>query len=257
MLRSPVGYLMAISPQTKLPFPREPVRAVPPELAGAELAAVYYGQRLGGDFYDFIRISSDRVLFVLLDMAGRGEQNRLVLSATQHSFRTLGAELFAADDMNESEAIVRLCIEINRAILQFGGVRACPAFAGCYNEKSGIVCYVNAGHTAGLVRDTHDVVELGATGLPLGLFSHTTPDASVVMLHPGSVLLLVSRGVVEARRRSEELGIEAVKQTLQRTTAEHAKEFCLAMLDCVKQFMGTPPTHDDVTALALFRGASL
>jgi phosphoserine phosphatase RsbU/P len=246
---------MGISAQTDQPFPREPVHAVPPELAGAELAAVYYGQRLGGDFYDFIRVGPDRVLFVLLDMAGRGEQNRLVLSAAQHSFRVRGAELFAAEDMNDNEAIIRLCTEINRTILQFGGVRACPAFAGCYNQKSGIVCYVNAGHTAGLVRDTQGVIELGATGFPLGLFSHATADAAMVALAPGSVLLLVSKGVVEARRLSEELGIERAKQSLASTTAEHAKEFCLAMLDGVKQYMGTPPTHDDVTVVALVRGA--
>jgi serine phosphatase RsbU (regulator of sigma subunit) len=247
---------MTISAQTEPGFPREPVHAVPLELAGSEMAAVYYGQRLGGDFYDFIRAGPDRVLFILLDMAGRGEQNRRVLSAAQHTFRTLGAQLFAAEDMNDNEAMVRLGIEINRTILQFGGVRACPAFAGCYKQESGIVCYINAGHTAGLVRDIHGVVELGATGLPWGLFSHATPDAAVVALSPGSVLLLVSKGVVEARRQSEELGIERVKERLASTTAEHAKEFCLAMLDGVKQYMGTPPTHDDVTVVALVRGAN-
>jgi sigma-B regulation protein RsbU (phosphoserine phosphatase) len=223
-------------------------------LAGAELAAVYYGQRMGGDFYDFIRVSQNRVLFGLLDMAGRVNENRLFLSAAQRTFHNLGIELFAYEDINESEAIIHLCIGINRRILQ-SGVRACPAFVGCYNENSGIVCYVNAGHTPGLVRDAHGVGELPATGLPLGLFSHATADASVVRLHPGAVMLLVSRGLVEAKFKREELGITRVKDNLQNTTAEGAKEICLATLDQVKQYMRTPPTHDDVTAMALVRAA--
>lgn len=245
--------LMGISAQPEIPLPREPVHANVPELMNAELAAVYYGQRMGGDFYDFVRVSPHRVLFGMLDMAGRVEENRLLLSAAQRTFRASGMDLFAAEDINESEAILRLCIGINRTILQSAGVRACPAFIGCYNENSGVVCYVNAGHTPGLVRDTHGVVELPATGLPLGLFSHATSDASVVMLHPGAVLLLVSRGVVEAKLKKEELGVARVKESLQNTTAASAKEVCLATLDCVKQYMRTPPTHDDVTAMALLR----
>jgi len=248
--------LMGISAQPATPLPREPVHAKVPELAGAELAAVYYGQRMGGDFYDFLRVNSHRVLFALLDMAGRVEENRLFLSAAQRALHTLGSELFTSEDINESEAIIHLCIGINRTILQYAGVRTCPAFVGCYNERSGIVCYVNAGHTPGLVRDANGVVELPATGLPLGLFSHATADASVVVLYPGAALLLVSRGVVEARVKREEMGILRIKEDLQNTTAKHAKDICLAMLDRVKQYMRTPPTHDDVTAMALVRTVS-
>ena len=62
---------------------------------------------------------------------------------------------------------------------------------------SGIVCYFNAGHTPGLVRDRSGCSELPATELPLGLFSHVACEAPMVALEPGATLLLVSRGVVE------------------------------------------------------------
>ena len=65
-----------------------------------------------------------------------------------------------------------------------GRSRECPAFAGCYNEDSGIVCYFNAGHTPGLVRDRSGCSELPATGLPLGLFSHVACEAPMVALEP-------------------------------------------------------------------------
>jgi phosphoserine phosphatase RsbU/P len=233
---------------------RDAVAAEVPELRGANLSAVYYGQRMGGDFYDFLRVSPKRVLFGLLDVAGRQEENREIISAAQHSFRTLGAELFAQEDINEAEAMIEVCLQLNRTILETaGGVHSCPAFAGCYDENLGTVCYFNAGHTPGLVRDTTGVAELPATGLPLGLFSHSTCDASTVALEPGAVLMLVSRGIVEAKCGGQEWGLDSVKAGLQRSTADSAKEFCLSILDQIQQFMCTPPTHNDVTTLALAR----
>lgn len=232
----------------------ETVQAPAPQLREADLAALYYGQRMGGDFYDFLRVSPDRVLFGLLDVAGRVEENHAIVSAAQNTFRALGADLFAKEDINEAEAMIELCLGLNRTILHAAaGVRSCPAFAGCYNETLGTVCYFNAGHTSGLMRNRSGVTELTATGLPLGLFSHSTCDASMVALEPHAVLLLVSRGIVEAKRRGKEFGLEQVKEGLQRSQAGSAKELCLSVLDQVQQFMHTPPTHNDVTTLALAR----
>ena len=186
-----------------------PMQADVPTLQDAELAAAYYGERLGGDLHDFIRVNSRRVLFGLLDMAGRLEQNSTIISAAQHTFRTRSLELFAAEDVNEADAMSELCLELNRSIMAAeGGVRSCPAFAGCYNEDLGTICYFNAGHTPGLLRDGTGITGLEATGLPLGLFSHATCEAPLVALPPGGALLLVSRGLLEGKRRREEFGLE-------------------------------------------------
>lgn len=235
--------------------PCEPVQAKVPELRDAEIAAYYYCQRMAGDFYDFIRVSPDRVVFGLLDIAGRLEDTRAIASAAQHTFRSLAPGLFAEEDVNDADAMVRLCLELNRTILNSEhGVRSCPAFAGCYNENLGTVCYFNAGHTPGLLRDRTGVTELAATGLPLGLFSHGTCDAPMVAMRPGNALLVVSRGIVEGKYKGEEFGLERAKAGLQGTAATTAKKLCMDVLDDVKQYMHRPPTHDDVTALALIRG---
>jgi len=62
--------------------------------------------------------------------------------------------------------------------------------------------------------------------------------------------------VVESRRNGEDFGLERLKKHLQHTTASSAKELGLSVLDSVQQFMCTPPTHDDVTALTLVRAVS-
>jgi serine phosphatase RsbU (regulator of sigma subunit) len=243
--------------EESLPVPvRDPVHSDIPELHGAELASVYYGRRMAGDFYDFIRVGPNRVLFGLLDAAGGLEDTRAILSAAQHTFRTVGAELFARRDINEADAMMELCLQLNQAVLKAAdGVRSCPAFAGCYDESLGLVCYFNAGHTPGLLRDHAGVSELPATGLPLGLFSHMISNAPMVALEPGAVLLLASRGIVEAKCKAEEFGLQRVKEVLQQSKAASAKELCVSVLDQVQQFMCAAPTHNDVTVLALARNS--
>ena len=233
---------------------KDPRHSDVPVLRRAEVAAVYHNQRVAGDFYEFLRVGPSRVLFGLFDVAGRRDDTRAILVAAQNTFRTVAPKLFAGQNLNEAEAMVGLTHEVNLTILRVaGGIRSCPAFIGCYNEDLGTVCYTNAGHTPGLLRDDSGITQLEASGLPLGIFSHSTHSASTCALGPGAVLLIVSRGIVEAEYNDEEFGLEGTKKSLQRATAQTAQDLCLAILQAAEQFMDTAPTHDDITALALLR----
>lgn len=222
-----------------------------PKLREADIAATYSGPRRCGDLYDFIRVSPDRVLFGLLDVAGRANENSDIVLAAQATFRERGTALFARSDVNEVEAMMELCLELNRTILQSAdGVRECPAFAGCYGESLGTVCYFNAGHTPGLLRHKNTITELPATGLPLGLFSHAFWEARIVALPSDSVLLLVSRGVTEARLDGAEFGLARVKEYLRQSKASNANDLSKTLL---AQQNNSAPTHNDRTVLTLLR----
>jgi serine phosphatase RsbU (regulator of sigma subunit) len=235
----------------------EPVATEFPKLRGAEIAASFAGQRSAGDFFDSIRVSPARVLFGLLDVAGRRDQNQDILYAAQRVFRESGTKLLAPHEANETDAMTELCLQLNRTIMKTaGGVHSSPAFAGCYNEDLGIVCYFNSGHTPALVRHESSISELGATGLPLGLFSLGTAEARLIAMEPGSALALVSRGVVEAESRREEYGLERVEDSLKRAPLTGAGAVCHSLLDDVQRYVGSESFHDDITALALVRTIS-
>jgi len=235
----------------------EPVASSFPALRDAEIGAVFAGDRAAGDFYDSFRASPSRVLFGLLDVAGRREANQTILAEAQQVFREMGADLFGQQEINEAEALTQLCVQLNKTIMEAAeGVHSCPAFAGCYNEDLGIICYVNAGHTPGLVRKGFEVSELTATGLPLGLFSHATCDAPLIALEPGAALLLVSRGVVEAKCKDQEFGMESVESAFHSAPVNKAHDLCVAILNKAQGFACDPPKEDDMTALALVRSAS-
>jgi serine phosphatase RsbU (regulator of sigma subunit) len=238
----------------------EPVPTVFPKIDGADIAAVFTGNRIAGDFYDSIRTGSERILIGLMDVAGRREDNRPVLIRAQEVFRTVGAELFSGSDINESDAMTALCLRLNRALIDVCcGVHSCPAFIACYHEKFGTLCYTNAGHVPALLRDHAGVAELASTGLPLGLFSHATCEAPTVALERGGSILLVSRGVIECERYSngspDTFGLDRIKQVLQNLPADNANTLCSSVLDAVSEFGGKRAPCDDQTALALIRTA--
>jgi serine phosphatase RsbU (regulator of sigma subunit) len=244
----------------KPPLTVEPVPTIFPTIAGADIAAVFAGKRVAGDFYDSVRVSSERILFALLDAAGRRQDTRAVLTIVQEIFRYYGAQLFSPPDINESDAMTELVLRINRGLIESSnGVRSCPAFIACYRERFGTLCYTNAGHTPGLLRDGAGIAELASTGLPLGLFSHATCTAPTVGLGKGAVLLLVSRGVVEcgADRNDSagEFGLERVKQLLLAAPPTRAQALCFSIMDAAAEFSAGAPLGDDRTALALVRAA--
>lgn len=237
----------------------EPVPTVFPKIEGADIAALFAGKRMAGDFYDSVRVSPERVLVGLLDVAGLRDDNRHLLIAAQEIFRNSGAELFSQTDLNEADAMTELNLRINRRLIEVSsGVHPCPAFTACYNEHLGVVCYANAGHTPALLRDSKGIAELQSTGLPLGLFSHATSDARMVALEPGSALLLVSRGLIEcegSRRNGSggEFGLDRVKHIFQTASFATAEAVCSLVLNSAADFAGNTPLCDDRTALALIR----
>lgn len=250
------GRMKSLLRKSKRTHAIEPVNVQLPRLRGGEIAAVFAGNRRGGDFYDSFRVNAERIVFGLLDVAGPRGDNLNIFSTAQRIFRDSGAQLLGPQEANETDALIEICLQLNRAILETAGtVHSCPAIVACYNEDLGTVCYFNAGHTHGLVRHSADISELGATGLPLGLFSHTTTDARIIALERGAAIVLVSKGVVEVSRNGEEFGLARVEDVLRTHRTVGAQDLCSSVLEAAQRFT-TSRVHDDLTALALIRTAT-
>jgi serine phosphatase RsbU (regulator of sigma subunit) len=233
-----------------------PTAAELPDLGGAEIAGLVHGKRVGGDFYQFARANEQRVVFGLLDVAGDAKENRGIVEAARQAFREKAPACLGDASTNEADAMMEFCLELNASIRGAAkGVRQCSAFLGCYNEELGTVCYVNAGHTPGLLRYDSEISELGSTGMPLGLFSASTYEAPTVAVPVGGGLLLVSRGVVEAARKKEEYGMERLRQHFLEAPLVNAPVLAKGALDAVAEFAPAAAEQNDLTALALLRPA--
>ncbi len=237
----------------------ELLRPVPtrfPTLSSAQIAVRYHGARIGGDFFDIVTVGH-RMIFVVLDIAGKRDFAFHVAATVQAVFRQMAVELFHGEHVNESDAMNQLVLAINRSIMEITGTaHMSTGFAACYREELGTLCYVNAGYTPALVRDSHGITQLAASGLPLGLFMHATQDALMTVLEPGAVLLLFSRGLMEARNRRTEFGIERVQAILAASNSREAEGLCAEILDSVLAHMHGRAIENDLSTLALMRVAA-
>ena len=236
----------------------EPIPTVFPPIKGAEITAVFTGKRIAGDFYDSIRVSPERVLFGLLDVAGRRDDNRGTLSCAQEIFRTAGAELFSRPDMNESEAMTELSLRINRGLIEFAkGVRSLPRLHRLLprNFRHSLLHQCRTHTRPAPRRQWHHRTRI-RTGLPLGLFSHATADAPTIGMEKGAALLLVSRGVVTCEGHATsppKSSVWIVSAALPGAPPSSAQALCPSVLQAVTEFGARFPLCDDRTTLALLR----
>jgi serine phosphatase RsbU (regulator of sigma subunit) len=218
---------------------RQPAPSLPPKLKTSDLAALYRAARVGGDFFEFVQVGPERMVFVLLDIAGRRDQALDIAAGVQETMRSNVPIIFNAPDVNEADAITDLVHMLNAKILSAaGGVRCAAGFLGCYNEPLGIVSYINAGHVPALVRHNGTISVLEASGLPLGLFSHATHDAQMCVIPETGALLLASRGLLEVKAGGEEYGFDRLKASLKDAPSNgDARELCSSVLRNVSEFL--------------------
>ena len=245
----------------KIPFLKKPVtrdlrQPLPvcfPAMPGAQFAARYKGARIGGDFFDVVTVGS-RLIFIMLDIAGKREYALNVAAVVQLLFRELSDDLFIDHDLNEADALTQLALGINRGIIEINGeAHFSTGFFGCFRDDLGTLTYISAGHPPGYLRDSKGVTELPGQGLPLGLFMHATHDSQMSVLEPGAVLLLYSRGVMEARNRKHEFGRAGVRKMLLQTEAVDANDICNELLGHVQAHASRPNIENDLTTIVLRR----
>ncbi len=256
---SVAGSAMQVGSSTLLPV-------VWSQFKDVDLHARHHSPCRGGDFFDALSVGR-HVLFLLTDIAGLQLQAQEVALQVQFVFRQKAQELFAGSDVNESEALAELAHAFNLAVIEAAqGVRFAPTFLGCFNLTHSILSYCNAGNLLALVRSEGNVRVLESSGMPLGLFSHTTFEAEILALQPRDAVMVVTKGVTGSRRGGTDFGVERVERMLKDATTASASAICEAVLREAHDFSNHPwsrflslfqktqpcPT-DDLTALALVR----
>jgi len=170
---------------------------------------------LGGDCYDFMPLSDDRLALVVGDASGKGLAAALMMASVQASLRT--AALFTGDDLAALLKIVNV-----QAYVSSLADRYATVFYGVFDQTSRTLRYVNAGHNPPVVLCNDSSVHwLEPSGAPVGMFPDSNYEESVVQLNPGDVVIAYTEGVIEAANPGrEEWGV----QGLLRATAARERQ---------------------------------
>jgi serine phosphatase RsbU (regulator of sigma subunit)/anti-sigma regulatory factor (Ser/Thr protein kinase) len=217
-----------------------------PRLDGWQLAAHYQPAReVGGDFYDVIELADGLIGFVVGDVTDKGVPAALVMASTRSILRADAPRLVSPSDVLE---------RANE--LLFPSIPP-QMFVTCLyavlNPQTGHLRYANAGHNLPYVRTRDGVIELRATGMPLGLMPGMQYEEKEAWLEPGETLLLYSDGLVEAHSaRQEMFGFPRLMGLMRHERESQALiEMLMSELD---RFTGNDhEQEDDITLVALQR----
>ena len=218
-----------------------------PELPGLTFSASYAPARqVGGDFYDVIRLSDERVALVIADVADKGMPAALYMALC----RSL---ILAEARLLDTPGVV--LHNVNQLLRELGEQDMfVTVFYGVVDRERRRLTYVRAGHEHPfLVRDGR-VLPLGGRGMVLGLFDSPTFMVleESLELRAGDKLVLYTDGLTDVIGPDGEMPDH---DRLAALVAAHADQppagMCRALFADLAAWRGSAAQFDDMALLVV------
>jgi serine phosphatase RsbU (regulator of sigma subunit) len=198
---------------------------------------------VGGDYYDFLDLGTERIAMVVGDIAGKGIAAALLMANLQANLRSQ-----CVNAVEHPDKVLNL---VNRQLYENTDANAyATLFFAEFDHRSGRVRYANCGHLAALVLRRDDTIErLNPTCTVIGMFEDWQCAMAESRLDAGDVFALYTDGLTESfNTAEEEFGEERLVAALRRHRHLAAHEFIGAVVDEVKRF-STCEQYDDITLI--------
>jgi len=243
----------------------------PPQIKGLDIAATYIPCfDVGGDFYDFLPISKDRMVITIADVIGKGMPAAIMMSwfrgavqAYTEGFREVLRDTGAmAGDLNSG---LRSVARTRNAIENFNKMACMECREGEFitlyyatiDAAERTMTYCNCGHEPTVLIREGQMCDLDKGGLVLGVDPHAKYEIETVELKDGDCLLFYTDGLVDAMDFSNEIWgrermLEAAKQFVD-CSANHLVRNVLAYR---RRFAGLARQIDDTSIIAVKIGES-
>jgi len=167
------------------------------------------GSTLGGDWYDVIPLSSDRVALVIGDVMGHGLSEAATMGRLRTAVHTLAGLELPPDE---------LLSHLNDLVSELGDDFYATCLYALYDPVTGSCTTSSAGHPPPAVVGPDGTVRLLdlAADPPLG--AATPPfETTELVLPEGSLLVLYTDGFVESARRDIDTGVRQLTTVLATT----------------------------------------
>ncbi|WTI42895.1 serine/threonine-protein phosphatase [Streptomyces sp. NBC_00589] len=219
-----------------------------PEPTGVRLASRYLPAsktaQVGGDWYDAIPLSGNRVALIVGDVMGHSMTSAAIMGQLRTIVQTL-----AGLDLPPDEVMHHL----DEQALRLGSDHIATCLYAIYDPISHRLLMASAGHPPAVLLHPDGQAEVLRIppGAPIGVGG--VAFESVEMAAPtGATLLLYTDGLVESRDTDVGTGIEALRTHLQAALHGHAAPSLELLCD---QLLGTmaPGARDDDIALLTAR----
>ena len=227
-----------------------------PKLKGLEIDARYVpSAQVGGDFYDFYKLSEHQFCFCVADVSGKGVPASLLMALCQTHLKHL-----VHKSSSPSEVLRLLNVELHPRIRQDMFI---TLFMAVIDLKSGKITYARAGHEPGILlkpkqssNDNILINELRGNGMALGMVEPSLFDDLItdeeINFSDGDVLCLFTDGVTEAsNHEKEEFGIDRLKNEIVEHQELDPESLNQKIIQDLNKFSAQNPDRDDLTLLTI------
>ncbi len=203
---------------------------------------------VSGDFYKLTaRKGGAEFVFFVADVSGKGIAAALL---------TASLEALVSVPIEGGEPVAAICDLVSGLLFErTPPEKYATAFMGVLEPETGRLQYVNAGHNSPLlVRAGGEVVELRATGLPLGLFPGARYSTAEAEVGKGDLVLVYTDGITEATNsRDEEYGLGRLLDVAKTHRGLTAAEFARVIEQDTDEFVKGESYADDRTMVIVRR----
>jgi sigma-B regulation protein RsbU (phosphoserine phosphatase) len=167
-----------------------------PETQRLTCKSIYMpAHKVGGDYYDFLRLQDNALGIAIGDVSGKGVAAALVMANLQAALR---AQAVYADTDIET-----IMANLNDLVYEFSPAQFFASlFYGEYHPTTRVMNYVNAGHDAPFVlRHNHErreLLSLKSASVPVGALRESRYTATSFQFEVGDVLVAYTDGVTES-----------------------------------------------------------
>lgn len=218
-----------------------------PEFAGYDFGALMVPARaVGGDFYDIIPLSQNKVGIVIGDVADKGVPSAIFMAQTH-------ALLYAMSTRNAAPA--RVLQRVNQLLMKIGESSLfVTVLYGILDRRTNTFSYARAGHELPLIVSSDGLIQLApySEGQLLGILEKPTLDEQTVSIPPGGLILLYTDGVTDARHpNGDAFGLERLTSELEVKGSDSAQGLCDRLWQTLQDFQSKTAQEDDVTLVSM------
>jgi serine phosphatase RsbU (regulator of sigma subunit) len=209
-------------------------------------AAMQPAQLLGGDYYDFYKISEEVVDVVIADVSGHGAAASLLMPSLAVALRLRAREL------DGPAAIIKDLDGVFRQITN--AATFVTMFYARFDQTNKTLEYANGGHNPPLLvrPKTGETLLLDAGGPILGILPQAQFSNTVVTLDSGDILTLFTDGVTEQENEAgDEFSIDRLEEVVRSKETEPAAALVTQISQAVSRFAGENPQVDDLTVVVV------
>lgn len=217
-----------------------------PRLSGWHVSAYYQpAHAVGGDFYDFLELPGGEIGLWVGDVTDKGIPAALVMATTQSILRGDAPKMASPSTVLERAN--------NRLYSDTPAHMFVTCLYAVLHPATGRLRFANAGHSLPYVVGSNGVVNLRATGMPLGAMPDMEYEEKEAYLDPGNSILFLSDGLIEAHNPAREMfGLSRLEKVVENSgRSDRLIDECLTEL---KRFVGRDwEQEDDITLVTLRR----